>query len=284
MDLNSLRIFLAVAEEGSVSRAAEKLNYVQSNITARLRTLETELGAELFYRKPRGMSLTPRGDKLLAYARKMLHLAIEAKMVLADCDDPQGTLTLGSMETTAAIRLPPFLADYHQRHPMVDITLRTGTSAELRQHVLEYQLDGAFVGGALEHPEIVQEEIFLEEMVLVSKAGSFTPDNPEVRALLGFRKGCSYQAKLETWLHEMGRPAVKVMEFGSLEAILGCVAAGMGVTLMPRAVIESGKYGKNLQIHQVPERFARVPTMFIRRRDMKPSSSLNAFLEVVKGR
>jgi LysR family transcriptional regulator, cell division regulator len=282
MDLNSLRIFLAVADEGSVSRAAEKLHYVQSNITARLRALEAELGADLFYRKPRGMSLTPRGDKLLAYARKMLHLATEAKNAMSDSEEPQGALTLGSMETTAAIRLPQLLADFHQRFPQVDITLRTGTSGELRQQVLDYRLDGAFVGGAVDHPELVQEEIFQEEMVLVSKTGCSSLDDADVRALLGFRKGCSYQAKLEEWLRELGKPAVKIMEFGSLEAILGCVAAGMGVTLMPKAVIRSGKYAPNLQIHPVPERFARIPTMFIRRRDMTPSAPLDAFLDRVR--
>ena len=278
MDLNGLRIFLAVAEQGSVSRAAQALNYVQSNITARLRKLEEDLGSDLFYRKSRGMGLTPAGENLLGYARKMLLLAEEARNIVASPDILLGKLAVGSMETTAAIRLPPFLAEFHGRYPEVEMTLRTGTTGELRQLVLDYKLEGAFVGGAFDHPDIVQEEIFREEMVLVTKKGYAGLSDPRVKALIGFRQGCSYQKQLDDWLAELGRPPLKVMQFGSLEAILGCVAAGMGVTFMPKAVMEHERYGKDLSILPVPEHFATIPTMFVRRKDMAPSANLRAFL------
>lgn len=281
MDLNGLRIFLAVAEQGSVSRAAQTLNYVQSNITARLRKLEVELGSELFYRKSRGMGLTPAGENLLGYARKMLLLAEEARSVVAGSGNLNGRLTIGSMETTAAIRLPSCLADFHERYPDVDMILRTGTTGELRQMVLDYKLEGAFVGGAFDHPEIVQEEIFREEMVLVTKKGYAGLSDPRVKALIGFRQGCSYQKQLDDWLAELGRAPLKVMQFGSLEAILGCVMAGMGVTFMPKAVMNHERYGRELAVHPVPEHFAIIPTMFVRRRDMIPSANLEAFLEVI---
>lgn len=278
MDLNGLRIFLAVAEQGSVSRAAQALNYVQSNITARLRKLEEDLGSDLFYRKSRGMGLTPAGENLLGYARKMLLLAEEARNIVASPDTLHGKLAIGSMETTAAIRLPPFLAEFHERYPEVEMTLRTGTTGELRQLVLDYKLEGAFVGGAFDHPDIMQEEIFREEMVLVTKKGYAGLSDPRVKALIGFRQGCSYQKQLDDWLAELGRPPLKVMQFGSLEAILGCVAAGMGVTFMPKAVMEHERYGKDLSILSVPEHFATIPTMFVRRKDMAPSANLRAFL------
>lgn len=281
MDLNGLRIFLAVAEQGSVSRAAQTLNYVQSNITARLRKLEEDLGSELFYRKSRGMGLTPAGEKLLGYARKMLLLAEEARNVVTSPETLQGRLTLGSMETTAAIRLPPFLAVFHERYPQVEMTLQTGTTGELRQLVLDYKLEGAFVGGAFEHPDIEQQEVFREEMVLVTKKGYAGLSDPRVKALIGFRQGCSYQKQLDDWLAELGRPALKVMQFGSLEAILGCVQAGMGVTFMPKAVMDHERYGKDLAVHEVPEHFATIPTMFIRRRDMAASANLQRFLELI---
>ena len=70
MEFSSLQIFLAVAREGGVSKAAQKLNYVQSYVTARIRKLEEELGASLFHRRPRGMSLTPAGEVLVQYAVK----------------------------------------------------------------------------------------------------------------------------------------------------------------------------------------------------------------------
>jgi LysR family transcriptional regulator, cell division regulator len=280
MDLNGLRIFLAVAELGSVSRAAQSLNYVQSNITARLRKLEDDLGSELVCRQGRGIRLTAAGENLVGYARKMLLLAEEARSVVAGPDVLHGRLTIGSMETTAAIRLPPFLADFHERYPDVEMILHTGTTGELRQMVLDYKLEGALVGGAFEHPDIVQEEIFREEMVLVTRKGYSGLRDQRVRALIGFRQGCSYQKQLDEWVAEMGRPPLKVMQFGSLEAILGCVLAGMGVTFMPKAVMANERYGRELAIHEVPEHFATIPTMFIRRRDMSPSANLKTFLAI----
>lgn len=174
-----------------------------------------------------------------------------------------------------------FIAEYHRQYPQVEITLKTGTTAELRQMVLDYMLDGAFVGGAVEHTAIEQEQIFEEEMVLLSQEGGSGLDDPKVRALLGFRQGCSYQDRLEDWLKRLGRPPLRIMEFGTLEAILGCVSAGMGVALMPKSVIECDRYGNSLAVHPVPKPFSKIPTMFIRRRDMKPSAALNPLLKLV---
>lgn len=284
MDLNGLRIFLAVAELGSVSRAAQSLNYVQSNITARLRKLEGDLGSTLVCRQGRGIRLTAAGENLVGYARKMLLLAEEARSVVAGPDVLHGRLAIGSMETTAAVRLPPSLADFHESYPDVEMILHTGTTGELRQMVLDYKLEGAFVGGAFEHPDIVQEEIFREEMVLVTRKGYSGLSDQRVRALIGFRQGCSYQKQLDDWVAEMGRPPLKIMQFGSLEAILGCVQAGMGVTFMPKAVMANERYGRELVVHEVPEHFATIPTMFIHRRDVSPSANMRAFLGLVTPR
>lgn len=281
MELNSLRIFLMVAEKGSVSRAAEKLNYVQSNVTARIKHLEEELGQQLFYRKSRGMLLTPTGENLALYARKIIHLTEEARNSIDANDTLKGQINLGSMETTAAIRLPRHLANFHNRYPQVEINLFTGTTAELRQKVLDYKLEGAFIGGRLDHSDIVQKEIFQEEMVLVTQQGMSGIDDTRIRALIGFKAGCSYQAQLDNWLAHLGRPALKVMQFGSLEAIIGCVQAGMGVTLLPRSVMQHYRYEKGLKIHAVPEDFAHITTMFIHRKDMPPSKNLSAFLELI---
>lgn len=281
MDLNALRIFLAVAENGSVSKAAEKLNYVQSNVTARIKNLEEDLDQQLFYRKSRGMLPTPAGENLIRYARKIIHLTEEAKNSIDENGSLNGQLNFGSMETTAAIRLPKPLAKFHHKYPQVEINLHTGTTAELRQMVLDYKLEGAFIGGPFNHPDIVQKEIFREEMVLVTQDGLSGIDDPEIKALIGFKAGCSYQEQLDSWLTDSGRPALKVMQFGSLEAILGCVHAGMGISLLPRSVMEHKRYAKGLTIHDVPDDFAHIATMFVHRKDMPPSRNLSAFLNLM---
>ena len=167
MESSDLRIFEAVARAGGITRAAAELNTVQSNVTARLRLLERELGTPLFFRHSRGVTLTPAGRELLPYAGKIGVLLAEARRALNDAT-PQGALRIGSLETTAGLRLPPILAAYTTAHPQVDITLQTGTTAELIAAVLAYRLEGALVAGPVEHPELVEETIFEEELVLVT--------------------------------------------------------------------------------------------------------------------
>ena len=110
MDLVDLGTFAAVARHGGVTRAAGALNTVQSNVTARLKALETELGARLFERHSRGVALTAAGRRLLPYAGRIQALVEEARQATAEDGIPRGPLRLGAMETTAALRLPPLLA------------------------------------------------------------------------------------------------------------------------------------------------------------------------------
>src|SRR5512138_2687054 len=98
--------FAAVAEARSVTRAAERLHRVQSNVTAHVLGLERELGVKLFHRQPRGMVPTPAGNVLLGYTRRLLALAEEARRAAQEAEGNGGPFTLGSMETTAAVRLP----------------------------------------------------------------------------------------------------------------------------------------------------------------------------------
>ena len=112
MDLSNLDIFCAIARHSSVTRAAHELQRAQSNVTTRLRQLESELGVELFLRSGKRMTLTPAGQTLLGYAERLLALAAETRQALHP-GDPRGLLRLGTMESTAASRLPQPLSLIH---------------------------------------------------------------------------------------------------------------------------------------------------------------------------
>ena len=102
LDLQALRIFKAVVDEASITKAAAQLHYVQSNVTTRLRQLETELGVTLFHRVGGKLLITPAGRTLNIYAERLLRLAQEARRSVARDGVPRGPLVIGSMETTAA--------------------------------------------------------------------------------------------------------------------------------------------------------------------------------------
>ncbi len=155
MDARDPATFEAVARLGGMGRAARELNTVQSNVTQRVRRLEEALGVSLFERSRAGARLTPAGERLMPYATRVDALLDEAGRAARDDGAPRGTLTVGSLETTAALRLSPLLASYVQAHPGVDFVLRTGTTAEMVERVLDRELEGAFVCGPVVHPQLI---------------------------------------------------------------------------------------------------------------------------------
>ncbi|HET6419315.1 MAG TPA: LysR family transcriptional regulator [Geobacteraceae bacterium] len=282
MDFNELRIFKAVAEEGSVSRAAERMNCVQSNVTARIRQLEESLNATLFHRKSRGVALTPAGRILLDYAERILALANEAERIVQEREPLGGRLIIGALETTAAVRLPPVLAEYHRKFPSVDLQLVTGTALDLIQRILDFKLDGTFVDGSVDHPELIVEDCFVEENVLLCAVGEDPLTKERPINILAFPIGCYYRKQLETWLHKSGLIPYKIMEFSTIETIIGCVSAGMGITFLPRSVLSGNLASDKIAIHSLPAEVSLVTTRFLRRKNSLEPKTLSAFREIVR--
>lgn len=285
MDYADLRVLEAVARHGSMNRAAVGLNTVQSNVTARIRALEEQIGTALFERTSRGVVLTAAGQRLLPYATRVGALLREAQDAARDDGTPRGCLHVGSLETTAALRLPPILSAYAQAHPEVGLVVTLGTSAALVTDVLEHRLDGAFVAGPIHHPDLYEEVVLREELMLVTAPALRCPDDlgrqRELKIIV-FRRGCSYRQRLEDLLAQRGIHTAQPLEFGSLEAILGCVAAGVGVTLLPRAVVMHSWREGRVVAHELPAEQAQVDTVFIRRRQSYAPSALAAFLAMAR--
>src|ERR1700759_3338822 len=168
MELSDLLTFSTVARLGGITRAADELNTVQSNVTQRVKALEAEIGTALFERHSRGMTLTGAGRRLLPKARRRAALSREAMLAARDDGEPKGPLAIGSMETTAAVRLPALLAEFHCPFPAGRLTLKTAATADLVAAVLDGALDGSFVAGPIEHADLISTLAFREELVLLS--------------------------------------------------------------------------------------------------------------------
>jgi DNA-binding transcriptional LysR family regulator len=288
MELSDLVTFSTVARTGGVTRAAEELNTVQSNITQRVKALETEIGTPLFERHSRGMTLTGAGRRLLPYAQRMAALSREAMLAARDDGEPKGPLAIGSMETTAAVRLPSLLAQFHRLFPAVQLTLRTAPTADLVAGVLDGTFDGAFVAGPIDHAELTATTAFKEELVLVTarrwtslaalRAG--TPESGPTA--LVFRTGCTYRQRLEHVLAGFGWPSAARFELGTLDGMIGCVAADMGVTLLPRAVVERNDLSQSIRLHALTPSQSRVDTLFIQRRGAHQYSALQGLASCLR--
>jgi DNA-binding transcriptional LysR family regulator len=285
MDAADLRIFATVARLGAMNRAAGELHTVQSNVTARIRLLEDDLGVPLFRRNRRGVVLTSAGRRLLPYAEQVAHVLRDARRAAQDDGQPKGPLIVGSLETTAALRLPPILTAYAAAHPDVDLVLTTGTTSELIDAVVEHRVEGAFVCGPANHPALDEEVVVREELALVTAPGVRSLDalarKGDVKIVV-LRAGCSYRERLEASLAARGVTRMRRLEFGTIEGILGCVSAGLGVTLLPKAVVELVARDRRVTMHALPPAEARVETVFVRRRDAFVSSALTAFIECAR--
>lgn len=275
MDIEALKAFRYIVELGTISQAAEKLNYSQSNVTMKLVKLENQLQTKLLHRHNRGCEVTAKGKDLYEHALQIFMLMEKAENAMQDEHLPKGTLQIGSIETTAAIYLPKILMDYHGNYPNVSLNVLTQPTAMLIEQVLHYQLDGAFISGPLEHTLLGKQLVVNEELVFIYARGK----DPvlEDTTILVFRSGCSYRFQMEKYLREHHIKTYQVMEMGSLEAILGCVQAGLGVTLLPKSVFKRYSRYFDLDFKETAEYYKEVPTEFIFRKD-NPSVALRYFV------
>lgn len=281
LNLKDLLIFETVAKTGSISGAADKLNYVQSNITSRIRKLEADLHTTLFHRHKRGVTLTPEGKKAVEYAQKIALLVKELKTVTSNDEMPSGKLEIASVETV--IKLPLILSKYNKQYKEVDLTLSTGVTTALRDDVLNYQLDGAFVtkSNVTNHPDLLEVDVFQEKLVLISDTRSSIKEVLQ-KPILGFSDGCGYRAKLNEWLHDQQITPSKVMELGTLETTLGSVISGLGVAYVPYSAIQHYVKSGLIHCHHIPEKYSDITTVFIYRKADILTPAMEKFIETIK--
>jgi len=281
LEFNDLKIFQTVAAYGSISKAALELNYVQSNVTARIKRLEKELQTPLFYRHKRGMILTPEGKRLLEKSREILSGIEEIKRTFQDKSNPSGVLEIGIIETVMA--LPHILSSYYSKYPNVELSLKAGVTDFLLQQVIDMKLDGAFVTGPIRHPLIEQVDVIQEKLVLVSKEKTFSMEELTKKPLLLYNKGCGYRERLESWMRAAGIIPKQIMEFGTFGTISGSVAAGIGITIIPESTISDLVANGSVFSHSLPKPYDEITTIFIWRKDSFITSTLQCFLDEIVG-
>jgi len=276
MELSDLKIFQEVVLSGGITAAAQKLHRVPSNITARIQKLEQELDTQLFVREKNRLRISPAGEQLLPYAKKMINLSLQAINELQQTS-PKGRLTIGAMEAVAATRLTEPLMRFHKEYPDVSLQIETGPTGLLIEKVLAGEMDLALVADPRKDTRLEIINVFKEELVLVSdlkhKKITSTDDlNPEP-TLLSFNHLCAYRGRIQDWATE-GGVAAKIIEISSYHTLLSCVAAGMGIGVVPKVLLDYYPFASSLQQHPLDEQSRFSTTAIIWRKDsLKPSMS-----------
>jgi DNA-binding transcriptional LysR family regulator len=278
VELASLEIFKAVVEHGGVNKAAAALHRVPSNVTARVKQLEEQLGTALFLRDGRRLVLSAEGKVLLAYANELLRLSAEAAAAVQK-GRPQGTFRLGSLESTAAARLSPILSKYHAMFPDVKVELVTGTSGALVSRLHAQEIEAALVAEPFTATGLESQVAFREEIVLITAKGQRPIKRPKDignLTVIAFTQGCSYRKRLETWLATDHVQPSRIMEFQSYHAIVACVAAGSGIAAIPRSVLEATPAARQVAVYPLPPMTAKAKTHLVWRPGYR-SIALDAF-------
>jgi DNA-binding transcriptional LysR family regulator len=244
MELRHLRTFRVVARTLNFTRAAAELHYAQSSVTEQVQSLETELGTRLFDRGGRRLRLTPAGERLTAYADQMLILVEEARTAVREQhDEPAGELIIGALETLSAQCLPPILAGYRERWPRVQVTVRDGNRGELYGAVRRGEIDACLTFGPPPPDDALDSEsLGTDRLLIVTPAGHRLADREQLgpadlagEEFLVTSPGCGFREMFDRSVRPAG--PVVVAELGSLAALCGCVAAGMGIALLPEIAV-----------------------------------------------
>lgn len=264
MDLNLLRVFIAVANKKSISLAANELKCAQSNVTSRIKQLEKNLNLELFYRVPKGVILTNKGEKFYPRA---IEIVKKMEDVLNDIsnNDELNHLKVGSTECNASVRITPFLIKLHEDFPNMQLELFTGTTKTVTEMILDYKIDIAFISGEPKSDKLIVLKKIEEEIAILEPKCENVPN-----VTLTFKEGCVYDEFLKDYYKEKDIFIDKSLSFGSLETILSCIKVGMGKSLLPTSIVKSIGYENDIKVTVLPKDEANIPTCLVCRKDSIP--------------
>jgi DNA-binding transcriptional LysR family regulator len=269
MDADALETFAAIVRTGNFRRAAAELGTVQSNVTRRIRLLESELGVALFERHARGVRLTRAGEQLLPYADRVAGLVLEARHAALGrvAAAPAARVRLGLPETLLAFGLTALAGDDKPK-------LEIGSPSSLIEMTRSLAIDAAIVAGPLHDWELTAEPLLAEELVLVTAADATALHALTAGKLLVFPEGCPYRSRLEAIVASRNLRDVRWMELGTLDGMLALIAAGAGSTLLPRRVVAAGAAAGRVALHALRADEATIEYVLVRRRDAAPSAAL----------
>ena len=242
MNLHLLRIFHTVGEHASFSRAAEHLGISQPAVSKALRELEDQLDVVLIERGSRIVSLTEAGQVLFEYAGgifAMERAALEALQAYSNLE--RGRLRIGASMTVAGYWLPGYVADFSQAHPGIALSLTSANTQAIAERLLACEIDIALVEGPVED-ERIESRPWRDETLLIvappdselARAGTVTPADLSAATWVVREHGSGTREVMNRWLDRLGIVPARTLEAGSTEAVIQTVAAGGGVSMVPR--------------------------------------------------
>ena len=289
MDFGQIEAFVQVSANSSFSRAAEVLQLTQPSITARIQSLEREVGEELFERGGRGVRLTDAGLAFLPYAERILQTLAEGRDAIDEVRNVQlGSLQLGSALTICTYVLPQILHDFRSRYGGVDVSIKTARSEQVLAMVLSDEVQVGLVR-SLSHPDVETVHLYDDEIVLIAapghpfaSTGRTTVEEAASEPIVLFDRGSSYFGLIHGFFRQAGVVPNVAMELDSLEATKRMVEEGLGIALVPLVTIERElEAGALAKVDIVDAEPLRRPISLIYKRHRKRPRTVEAFIDTL---
>jgi DNA-binding transcriptional LysR family regulator len=286
MDLHKLRVFVAVAREGNVTRAAKQLSLSQPALSKQLAELEESLSTVLFDRLPRGMRLTFAGEALLRHAERIYAAERAAESEIAELNGLRaGRLSIGASTTIGSYLIPNVFGAFQRVHPEVRLELEIANTAAIQALVSEGRIDLGLTEGNVPSEQFAVEVVHYDELVAVAR-----PDHPlckkrKVAAVelstvpfICRERGSGSREVIEAALRERGVELTPAMALGSTEAIKNAVAAGLGVAILSRLTVELELQAGRLAVLELRDLSLRRALHMVQLRGKQRSPAVEAFV------
>lgn len=274
LESQDLRIFKCVAEEKSLSKAAEVLGYVQPHISQRIKNLEEELGIKLLTRTNRGVTLTDEGEALFDYAQRILRLMEEAKAEV-NPNKFRKSLIIGASQTVSATKVPSLFSSFLKEHRDIEVKIKTDRKHALQEMLSYGEIDGLFLSGTYNEAQFERVYRYAEKMVLISSLCEAREEKDQPTLLINSDANCIYRNRLLAFSKEHHIHKASIMEFDSLEAILQGVRDGLGISVVPASVVNSSGDMKSIEYQELSE---DVHIDFVVKKAKQRSQSLKKFI------
>ena len=290
MELAQLRGFLEAAERGSFRRAAEALQLTQPSLSARVQSLEEELGATLFHRTGRGVRLTEMGRAFMPFAERAMEALRQGRDVIENARDASGgVLNMASARAIGTYTLPSILERFRLRYPNIKVHISIGRSSDVLQMVVNEEVQLG-LARALTDPDVVSMRLYDEEIALAT-----SPDHPFAQQgiasiydvaqepLILYDRESSYFVLINQVCRAAGISPRVEMTLDSIEATKHLVELGMGVSFLPRSSVRHELERGSLCLIPLAEGHqVSLPTSAIVRRAQHYSPAVLAFMDVLR--
>ncbi len=290
MNLNQLRVFIAIADTGSITRASRRLKVSQPAVSKQLTELEHALGTTLFDRVARGVRLTESGRVLEGHARRIFAAETAAEDELAELVGlTRGRLSIGASTTIGSYLIPTVFGRFRREHPSVKLDLEIGNTATIQTALLENRLDLGLTEGFVASDSLAVEQIASDEMVLIVAPQHPLRTRPSVsaRALLSEafimrERGSGTRDVIEAALAQLDIEIDPVMALGSTEAVKNAVAAGLGVAMVSRLTVELELSTGRLCAVEVSDLRIQRELHLLRLKRKRQSPAIEAFVALLR--